>query len=453
LTRLVAITTLGLTGILPGRTMAQSNEELLGIIRDQQRQIEELSRRLERVEERPEPPPATAAAPAPAPAPSDLELSWGPSPTLRSTDGLFEAHLRGRLFVDGGFLEDDDDVYDTRATELRAARLGIEGAAWRDFEYRLEVDFADDEVDITDAFVEYNGAPIEPAYVRVGQFKTPNSLEEQTSSRFITFMERAGFTDAFDLNRRIGAQVGAGTDDWSLAAGVFGQNTEEVSEDEGYAAAARGTYAFRFAEDRLVHVGASTRYRGLDNDSDGDTVRYRQRPFFHFTSTRSVDTGDIEDAESDLLFGGEAALVREPFSLQAEAAHTWLYRDGADDVDGLWGGYLSASYFLTGESRTYDGEDGAFGRIKPREPLHEGGLGAWEIAARLDYLDLNGHDLDVDAGEQVSYIAGVNWYPNANMRLMLDGALTHVEDGEDSPGVVGDSNTIYGLGMRAQVDF
>jgi phosphate-selective porin OprO and OprP len=118
------------------------------------------------------------------------------------------------------------------ATELRAARLGIEGTAWRDFGYRLEVDFADDEVDVTDAFVEYDGAPIEPAYVRVGQFQTPNSLEEQTSSRFIILMERAGFTDAFDLNRHIGAQVGAGTDDWSLAAGVFGQNTEEVSEDE-----------------------------------------------------------------------------------------------------------------------------------------------------------------------------------------------------------------------------
>jgi hypothetical protein len=47
----------------------------------------------------------------------------------------------------------------------------------------------------------------------------------------------------------------------------------------------------------------------------------------------------------------------------------------------------------------------------------------------------------------------VNWYPNANMRLMLNGAPTRVEDGEDSPGVVRDSNTIYGLGMRAQVDF
>jgi phosphate-selective porin OprO/OprP len=56
-------------------------------------------------------------------------------------------------------------------------------------------------VDITDAYIEYDGPVIEPGFVRIGQFKTPNSLEEQTSARFITFMERAAFTDAFDFDR------------------------------------------------------------------------------------------------------------------------------------------------------------------------------------------------------------------------------------------------------------
>jgi phosphate-selective porin len=115
-------------------------------------------------------------------------------------------------------------------------------------------------------------------------------------------------------------------------------------------------------------------------------------------------------------------------------------------------GYLSARYFLTGEPRNCDGEDGAFDRIEPLMPLH-GGLGAGEIAVRVDYLDLKRRDLDVDAGEQTSHIAGVNWYPNANLRPTLNGALTRVADAEDSPGVVGDASTIYGAGMRAQVDF
>ena len=442
---------LALGGVLPGGpASAQSNAELLRLVREQQRQIEELSRRLEQVERQPPAPPP----PAPVVAEKGPELEFeGPSPTLKSADGQFEAKLRGRVFVDAGFVEDDDDAYDTRATEVRAARIGVEGKAWRDFEYILEVDFEDDDVDITDAFVEYGGEAIDPFFVRAGQFKTPNSLEEQTSSRFTTFMERAAFTDAFGLDRRIGLGSGAGGDDWSVAAGLFGQNTGDVAEDEGYAAAARGTYAVRLGENRFVHLGGSARYRDLDNDADGDAVAYQQRPFFNVTDNLSADTGDIVDAEDDTLVGGEAALVLGSFSLQAEAAHTWLSRDGGDDVDGLWGGYLSASYFLTGETRAYRGEEGRFDRVKVRSPLQDGGVGAWEIAARLDYLDLNGDDLGVDAGEQLSYIAGLNWYANNHVRLMLNGAVTQVEDGEDAGNLDGSSNTIYGAGVRAQVDF
>lgn len=434
-----------------GAAEAQSNAELLRLVREQQRQIEELARRLEEVERQPPAPPP----PAPVAAEKGPELEFsGPSPTIKSADGQFELKLRGRLFVDGGFVEDDDEAFDTRATELRAARIGVEGTAWRDFDYILEVDFEDSDVSIADAFVEYGGEAIDPFFVRAGQFKTPNSLEEQTSSRFTTFMERAAFTDAFDLDRRIGLGAGAGGEDWSVAAGLFGQNTSEVGEDEGYAAAARGTYAFRFGEDRLLHLGGSTRYRDLDNDPDDDTAAYQQRPFFDFTDNFSADTGDVADAQGDTLLGGEAALVLGSFSLQAEAAHTWLSRDGEDDVDGLWGGYLSASYFLTGETRTYRGEEGRFDRVKVGNPLQEdGGTGALELALRLDYLDLNGDDLGVDAGEQVSYIAGLNWYANNHVRLMLNGAVTQVEDGEDAGNLDGSSNTIYGAGVRAQVDF
>jgi phosphate-selective porin OprO and OprP len=390
---------------------------------------------------------------------TDWEVSWGPSPTFRSKDGRFETHLRGRLFVDGGYLDDEDGFYrNDNATELRAARIGVEGIAWRDWEYRLEVDFANDEVDITDAYIQYDGSLIEPAFIRVGQFKTPNSLEEQTSSRFITFMERAAFTDAFDLDRRIGLASGVGGDDWAVTGGLFGQNAVDVANNEGYALAGRGHYALLepLGADSVVHLGASARFRDLENDVDDDSARYRQRPFFHFTDTRSVDTGTLADAENDAFAGPEAALVLGPFSLQAEAGHTWLQRDGdASDADGLWGGYLSASYFLTGESRNYDAEEGVFDRVRVNNPVFEGGPGAWEVGSRFDYIDLNDDGADVRGGEQYSAIAGVNWYPNNHIRFLLDYALTNVFDASDSPGaaVTGSRNLIQGIGLRAQVDF
>jgi phosphate-selective porin OprO/OprP len=155
---------------------------------------------------------------------------------------------------------------------------------------------------------------VEPAYVRVGQYKTPNSLEELTSRRFITFMERAAIVDAFELDYQLGLGGGVSGENWGADARLFGHNAGDEQDNEGYAIAARGHYAFfPDPEDRgedssqVVHLGASARYRNFDNDTFDSEAQYRQRPFFHFTGTRSVDTGTVEDAEGDVWVGPEFA--------------------------------------------------------------------------------------------------------------------------------------------------
>jgi phosphate-selective porin OprO/OprP len=449
-----------------GSALAQSNQELMDIIRQQQRQIEELSRRVDQLQG--ETQEATEKADAAAETAQkveeeapDIQVKWAPGPTFSSKDGSWSVHVRGRLFVDGGGLGDEDGFYNNdNGTELRAARLGIEGSFLQGWRYRLEADFADSSVDVKDAYIQYSGEFVEPAFVRVGQHKTPNSLEELTSSRYITFMERAAITDAFALDRQIGLAGGVSGDNWGVGAGLFGQNAADVNDNEGYAIAGRGHYAYfpgsqEPAEDssHVIHLGASARYRNFDNDTFDSQVQYRQRPLFHFTNTRSVDTGEVDDSEGDVWVGGEFAWVRGPFSLQSEVANTFLQRkNGQDDANNLWGGYLSASYFLTGEHRNYDPGAGTFERVKVSSPLHEGGPGAWELAARADYIDLNNEG--VKGGEQVSWIAGVNWYANDWVRFMLDGAVTQVFSARNSDAAVdGSSNTIYGVGVRAQVDW
>jgi phosphate-selective porin OprO and OprP len=448
--------------LAPEPGAAQSNAELMNIIRQQQRQIEELSRKVDALQSQVQQ--ATEEADAAAvtarqteqDAP-DMSVEWGPGPTLSSQDGSWSVHVLGRLLVDGGVLDDDDDLYDgDNATEVRAARLGIEGEFLEGFEFKLETDFADSDVDLKDAFIEYGGTLVEPAYVRVGQFKTPNSLEQLTSRRFLPLMERPAIIDAFELDYQLGLGNGVGGDNWGVDAGLFGQNASEQENDEGYALAARGHYALLFGpEDRpdAVHLGASARYRNLDNDTFDNQARYRQRPFFHFTGTHSVDTGVLDDSEGDVWAGAEFAWTRGPFTLQGEVANTALQRNnGEDDANNLWGAYLGASYFLTGERRTYDAERGVFDRVEVERPLQDGGPGAWELAARADYIDLNSDG--VKGGEQISYIGGVNWYLNDYVRFMLDGAITQVFNARDSAAAVdGSSNLIYGAGMLAQVDW
>jgi len=432
----------------------------LQIIEQQNRQIEELNRRLEEVEKSGEATEmkaeeAVEKATQAQESTSDATFKWGPAPTIMSKDGNWSFKVRGRLFVDGGALGDDDDFYkDDNATELRAARLGVEGKVYKDFEYKFETDFANDEATVKDAYVEWDAEDF-PVYLRVGQFKTPNSLEEQTSSRFITFMERAAITDAFDLNRRIGLGVGGDVAGFGYDLGIFGQEVGDAQNNEGYALAGRGYYDWFYGDDedksKLLHFGASARYRNFDNDVDDSEVRYRQRPFFHFTGTRSVDTGTIADADSDTFVGGEFAWVSGPFSLQGEAANTWTQLDGNSDLDNLWGGYVGASYFLTGEHRNYSASSGTFKRVKVLRPVQDGGHGAWEIGARLDYIDLN--NKSAKGGEQYSTIAGVTWYLNDYIRMMLNGAVTKVEDAGPNSAADGSNNTIWGVGGRVQVDW
>ena len=389
---------------------------------------------------------------------SKYEFSWVPAPRLRSQDGDFEISLHGRLLADGGYLDDRDRFYRSDGTtELRQARLGLQGRAWKDVTYSFQIDFADDGVDIEDAFVEYEGEVIHPAYVRVGQYKTPNSLEEETSLRFTTFMERAALIEAFDLDRRLGVGAGIAAGSWGIDGGLFGHHTEDGDPAEGFAAAGRAYYAFLdpIRAGSVLHLGTSVRFRDLDNDVDDRIAEYRRRPFFHFTDRRSVDTGKIPDATNDVWLGGEIALVLGPFSLQGEAAHTWLQRDGAENASGLWGGYLSASYFLTDEQRNYEGESGAFGRVKVNHSVFEGGPGAWEIGARLDYIALNDGGANIQGGEQYSLAAGINWYLSEHIRLMIEYAFTRVFNARNSPGAAasGSGNSINGVGARFQADF
>src|SRR6185312_6790553 len=77
----------------------------------------------------------------------DLKVKWKGAPQLSSADGKFSFKVRGRLETDYNHVNQDKDVTsfpDVSATELRRARLGIEGVAFFDWKYILEVDFAND---------------------------------------------------------------------------------------------------------------------------------------------------------------------------------------------------------------------------------------------------------------------------------------------------------------------
>jgi len=455
------------TGVALGTApaQAQSKEELLKLVQEQAKMLETMQRRVERLENMTQAATETAneaRETADKSAKSGGEKwKWGPSPSVSSADGKFKAHVRGRIFVDYGHVKDSSTVgsQDRSASEFRTARLGIEGDAWKDVKYKFEVDFADNEVDIKDAYVQYKG--FKPLKITVGQFKETASLEEQTSSRHISLMERASVTDAFSISRRLGVKLSASGDIWTFdAAALGGSDLSSNKDDEGYALTARAAVFPKIGNGGRVHLGASIRHRGFSNDIDGMSVRYRQRPHSHVSGVRYVNTGHLDGASSDTLFGIEAAGICGPFWVEGE--WMWINTDIDSGYTSFYngesslkfsGGYIGAGWFLTGESRGYKG--GKFYRPKVNNPVFEGGAGAWALTARYDYLDLVDASAGIWGGEQKSFIVGVNWYLSRHTMVKLNYAHAKIEDAFDNASYVDTNgeNKVNSFTARVQVDW
>ena len=369
-----------------------------------------------------------------------------PASALRTPDKMFEWDIRGRIFADTAWINDSDNTANIHASEFRAARIGVEGKAWKSVKYILEADFADNDVDVKDAYLQWQG----PVNVTMGQFKTPNSLEEITSARHTTFMERSTFTDAFSLDRQIGVSLSVGNDNSQFTAGVFQGGNGVANDDEGLTVAARGHYAFDLEESGLVHIGGSFRHRNTGDDQSN--FRYRVRPPVHL-SDRFIDTASI--SESDTFYGLELAALFGPFHIASEYAVQKASLSAplaGQDNPAFSGYYVETGWFLTGEQKGYKASTGAFDRPKVNNPVHDGGFGAWQVAARYDVTDLT--DEGIFGGEQENITLGVNWYLNRHTRIMANYTWSDISDAflVAANGADGE-NQVDAFGLRFQVDW
>jgi phosphate-selective porin OprO/OprP len=352
-----------------------------------------------------------------------------------SADGEFKFQVGGRLMVDTAVFYDDPEL--NNGTEVRRARIFIAGQVFNDWKFKLQTDFAGNEVTLKDAWLSYIGVDV--ADIKVGNFKEPFSLEEMTSSKYITFMERA-LPNAFVPSRHLGVGIGHYGNKLTAAAGIFGGtvNADNDNGDEGNSFAARVTYSPINEGRRLAHFGVYGEYA---NPTD-DEVRYRERPESHIANVRLVDTGTLEDVDKTSKWGLEAATVVGPFSAQGEYIGVSVNRRQETDPN-FYGWYMQASWFLTGESRPY--KKGVFGRVKPLSVVGKGGYGAWELAARLSKIDLSSSG--VDGGYEKDFTFGVNWYATPTIRFMAN--YVNVLD-QKKEGV---STKPYLVELRAQIDF
>lgn len=365
----------------------------------------------------------------------DFKVNWKGAPEIESADGNFKMKVRGRMFIDWGTLSDSNGKFADK-TEVRQARIGVEGLMAGDVKYKFEVDWGEGGTEIKDAYIEWM---LEPLSVMAGQFKVPVSFEEMSSTRHTLFIERAGFTDAFEFGRQVGLTANLDKNDITFIGGVYQGEFNNGNDEQGRTYAIRATYAKRF-DGGLVHVGGSA-YKRENDENVEPTIRYNHRPHLHLSPNKYIDTTAL-DAVSDTFYGGEVVTIFGPLNIQGE----WGWMDVTAPEGGtsstFQGGYASVSYFLTGETRGY--KKGMIDQADIISPVNTGGIGGWQLAARYDVVDLNDTNSGVMGGKQTGYQFGVNWHLNNFVRIQANYVKNHIDGG------LNDGEKIDVFGVRFQ---
>jgi phosphate-selective porin OprO and OprP len=79
------------------------------------------------------------------------------------------------------------------------------------------------------------------------------------------------------------------------------------------------------------------------------------------------------------------------------------------------GGEAFVSYLFTGEEHPYNEKGAFFEGVAPSRSVLDGGLGAWEVAMRFSYVDLDSRA--IEGGKFWRLTPVVNWYVTKFIRL------------------------------------
>lgn len=396
---------------------------------------------------------------------SGFHIYWKDRLRLESPEKALKIQIGGIVQVDSGYiganspLQGDFPGLQGYNTDFRRLRLTTFTTLYETVDIKLDIDFARQQ-EIKDFWIGMSNLPV-VGDVRVGHMKEPFSLEELTSSTNLTFMEKSLPILAMSPGRDVGAlcQNTALNNRLTWSAGAFvvtgsfanmGNAGDRLSHIQGYAFTGRITGLPWYADKglRLMHTGLSYTYQDRNATNMDSRLKLSTLPESYLTYQRLVSTPSFLNNGMHMI-DQEWAVVLGPLSFQAEYVHAFVNADKADDP-GFWGGYVYGSYFLTGEHRTYDMKKGFFGRVKPKDNFRffGVGLGAWELALRYSYVDLNSGK--IQGGKERNLTAGLNWYINPHIRIMLNYIHADVRDRAAPPVDHGNADIYQG---RFQINF
>ena len=348
---------------------------------------------------------------------------------LASPTSAYKLWFDIRVQADGAVFFGAPDYADPigNGTSIRRARFAVKGQIDEDWYGEFDMDLANGLVELKDAIVRYTGIP--NLDLQVGNFKENFSLQRNTTSRYLQFMERPMVCSALTPSRHLGINAKYAKDWLWFSAGAFTQevagneewtnvadNNKDFGRNSGYSLTTKLVIRPLYKLDNAsLHLGAAYSYRTpLVSMATGEWGTYRASSPNSTTINRKkyLDTNNLPGLDHHNLWTVE--LAGHWGGLRYEAAYI------ADNVhfkeapvNNFSGWYAQAGYLLFGGKQRYDANGAKYTRIDPGRKW-----GDVELCARYEYCNLN--DGAVLGGCAEAYAAGLNFWVNENVKMQVN---------------------------------
>ncbi len=327
--------------------------------------------------------------------------------------------------------------YDKNLTQIgngmsfRRTRFAVKTQIDKDWYAEFDTDWTSGTPEIKDAILQYDG--IENLQIKMGNFKENFSIQRNTTSRYLMFMERAMMT-YLAPSRHMGVNVRYNTPALWASFGVFGPelkgSEEQMYLEDGnkdYGLSEGLSYTGKLVwrplhkmDNGSLHIGAAVSYREpkLTSTDGYNAIRYSTRNSTSINRKKFLDTDAIKGLDHEIAWTVELAGHYEALRYEAAYISRTPYLDPEKNdvkiVNPASGWYVQAGYMLFGGKQNYDAGGAKYTRCTRGQEW-----GDLEVAARIEQISLN-LAKEYMGGSAMAYTLGLNYYPIENVKFMIN---------------------------------
>ena len=327
--------------------------------------------------------------------------------------------------------------YDKNLTQIgngmmmRRTRFAVKAQLDKNWYGELDTDWTSGTPEIKDAYIAFTG--VKNLEIKAGNFKENFSIQRNTTSRYLQFMERPMVT-YLAPSRHMGINVKYAIPALWVSAGAFGPALEDAEthtaiEDgnKDYGLNCGMSYTGKIVyrplhkmKDASLHIGGAVSYRNPKTSStDGyNAVRYSTRNTTGINRKKFLDTDAIKYLDHELAWTAELAGhykgLRWEAAYLARLPYVDVSKSQMTNITPAWGWYVQAGYLLFGGTQNYDAGGAKYTRVNAGK---EGG--DIELCARVEYLNLNISKYCM-GGSAYAYSLGLNFHVTRNVKFVIN---------------------------------